>query len=236
MKLPENLLTGTLIHRYKRFLADVVLASGETITVHCPNSGSMTGCAVPGSPVVLSRSDRPGRKYHHTWELVQVDGCWIGVNTGITPTLVREGIVGGVVAELQGYDSVRPEVKRGESRLDLLLAGEGGRCWVEVKNVTLAENGLALFPDSVTLRGQKHLIELMDVVRSGERGVIFYVVQRGDCRAMAPADRIDPRYGVLLREAVSAGVEALAYRAEVSPDDVHLVERVDVQLIIDNGL
>ena len=235
MNLPENLLTGVLIQRYKRFLADVILASGETITVHCPNSGSMTGCAVPGSPVILSRSDRPGRKYPHTWELVQVDGCWIGVNTGITPTLVREGILGGVVAELQGYESIRPEVTRGDSRLDLLLTGEGGRCWVEVKNVTLAEDGLALFPDSVTLRGQKHLIELMDVVRSGDRGVIFYVVQRGDCRAMAPADRIDPRYGVLLREAVTVGVEALAYRADVSPAGISLVTRLPVRLTVDNG-
>ncbi len=231
MKLPENLLTGTLILRYKRFLADVTLDSGETITVHCPNSGSMTGCAVPGSPVILSRSDRPGRKYPHTWELVQVDGCWIGVNTGITPALVREGIVTGIVRELQGYETIRPEVKQGESRLDLLLTGEERRCWVEVKNVTLEENGVAIFPDSVTLRGQKHLMELMDVVRSGERGVIFFVVQRGDCGAMAPADRIDPRYGALLREAVAAGVEPLAYRAEVSPAGVHLVERLPIKLL-----
>ena len=230
MKLPEHLLTGTLIRRYQRFLADVELESGETITVHCPNSGSMTGCAVPGSRVVLSRSDRPGRKYPCTWELVQVGGCWIGINTGITPALVREGIACGVVTELQGYGTIRPEVRRGDSRLDLLLTGERGTCWVEVKNVTLAENGLALFPDAVTERGQKHLAELMGVVRSGERGVIFFVVQRGDCRAMAPADRIDPRYGALLREAVAAGVEALAYRAEVSPEGVALAARLPVEL------
>ena len=232
MKLPEHLLTGTLIRRYQRFLADVELESGETITVHCPNSGSMTGCAVPGSRVVLSRSDRPGRKYPCTWELVQVGGCWIGINTGITPALVREGIACGVVTELQGYGTIRPEVRRGDSRLDLLLTGERGTCWVEVKNVTLAENGLALFPDAVTERGRKHLAELMGVVRSGERGVIFFVVQRGDCRAMSPADRIDPRYGALLREAVAAGVEALAYRAEVSPEGVALAVRLPVELAI----
>jgi sugar fermentation stimulation protein A len=230
MKLPEHLLTGTLIRRYQRFLADVALDSGETITAHCPNSGSMTGCAVSGSRVVLSRSDRPGRKYPCTWELVQVGGCWIGINTGITPALVREGILSGMVVELQGYETIRPEVRRNDSRLDLLLAGERGRCWVEVKNVTLAEKGLALFPDAVTVRGQKHLTELMDVVRSGERGVIFYVVQRGDCTAMAPADRIDPRYGALLRESVAAGVEALAYRAEVSPAGVTLARRLPVIL------
>jgi sugar fermentation stimulation protein A len=230
MNLPVNLATGVLIRRYKRFLADVILDSGETITIHCPNSGSMTGCAVPGSPVILSRSDRPGRKYPHTWELVQVDGCWIGVNTGITPALVREGIVNGIVRELQGYDTIRPEVTRGNSRLDLLLTGERGNCWVEVKNVTLEENNVAIFPDSVTLRGQKHLTELMDLVQGGERGVIFFVVQRGDCEAMAPADRIDPRYGILLREAVAAGVEALAYRAGVSPAGVHLTERLPIVL------
>ena len=230
MKLPEHLLAGTLIRRYQRFLADVALESGDTITVHCPNSGSMTGCAVPGSPVILSRSDRPGRKYPYTWELVQVGGCWIGINTGITPALVREAVVGGIVTELQGYGTIRPEVRRGDSRLDLLLTGERGSCWVEVKNVTLATNGLALFPDAVTVRGQKHLTELMDVVRSGERGIIFFVVQRGDCHAMAPADRIDPRYGALLRESIAAGVEALAYRAAVSPEGVALTVRLPVVL------
>ena len=230
MKLPPHLLTGMLIRRYQRFLADVALESGETITAHCPNSGSMTGCAVPGSPVILSRSDRPGRKYPFTWELVQVGGCWIGINTGITPALVREGILSGMVVELQGYETIRPEVRRNDSRLDLFLTREQGRCWVEVKNVTLAEKGLALFPDAVTVRGQKHLTELMDVVRSGERGVIFYVVQRGDCTAMAPADRIDPRYGALLRESVAAGVEALAYRAEVSTMGVTLARRLPVIL------
>ncbi len=230
MKLPEQLLTGTLIRRYKRFLADVTLDSGEMITVHCPNSGSMTGCDLPGSRVVLSRSHRPGRKYPCGWELVQVGECWIGINTGITPTLVREGIASGVVAELQGYESIRPEVKRGASRLDLLLTGANGRCWVEVKNVTLAQEGVARFPDAVTTRGQKHLNELMQVVQEGERGVIFFVVQRGDCDSMGPADRIDPRYGLLLRQAVAAGVEALAYRARVSPEGIILVERLPVEL------
>jgi len=230
MNLPLDLLTGTLIRRYQRFLADVLLDSGETVTVHCPNSGSMKGCAVPGSPVILSRSDRPGRKYPFTWEMVQVGGCWIGINTGITPALVREGIVAGVVSELQGYDTIRPEVRCGHSRLDLLLTGGCGTCWVEVKNVTLAEGDRALFPDAVTERGQKHLIELMDVVRSGERGVIFFVVQRSDCRAVLPADGIDPRYGDLLREAVAAGVEPLAYRAGVSPGGVVLTSRVPVLL------
>ena len=229
MNLPAHLAFGTLIRRYQRFLADILL-SGETVTAHCPNSGSMKGCAVPGSPVVLSLSDRPGRKYPYTWELIQVKGSWIGINTGITPALVREGIASGVVLELQGYSTIQPEVRRGENRLDLLLTGKPGNCWVEVKNVTMAENEQALFPDAVTVRGQKHLTELMDVVRNGERGVIFFVVQRGDCRSMAPAIHIDPRYSMLLREAVDCGVEALAYRAEVSPRGVTLTERLPVEL------
>jgi sugar fermentation stimulation protein A len=190
----------------------------------------MMGCAIPGSPAIMTKSDSPGRKYPLTWERVQVNGVWIGINTGYPPKLVKEGIENGTVVELQGYTSIRPEVKCGESRLDLFLDGGDAPCWVEVKNVTLIENGVALFPDAVTTRGQKHLRELQRLVRQGERGVIFYVVQRGDAEALAPADLIDPEYGRLLREVLSNGVEALAYRAEVSPTEIKLVKRLPVLL------
>ncbi|MBI5656004.1 MAG: DNA/RNA nuclease SfsA [Geobacter sp.] len=228
MHLPDNLLTGTLISRYKRFLADIALADGSVVTVHCPNSGSMKGCALPGSPVILSRSDNPGRKYPHTWEMVRIGGFWIGINTSLPPRLVAEGVREGVVAELQGYASIRAEVPCGQSRIDLLLQGGAAPCWVEVKNVTLVEGKMALFPDAVTTRGQKHLRELMDIVQNGQRGVIFFVVQRGDAEAVAPADSIDPAYGTLLRQALDAGVEALAYRAHVSPDGIRLEKRLPV--------
>ena len=231
MMLPSPLYAGTLICRYKRFLADVQLADGTIVTAHCPNSGSMKGCNAAGSPVYLSRSDNPARKLAYTWELVYSDGFWAGINTGLPNRLAREGIENGTVAELQGYDRIRPEVPYGtRSRIDLLLEGTTGRCYVEVKNVTLVDGERALFPDAVTERGQKHLRELMEVVRQGDRGVIFFVVQRGDGNAVAPADAIDPEYGRLLRQAVAQGVEALAYRALVTPEEIRLVERLPVSL------
>ncbi|MGE3258998.1 MAG: DNA/RNA nuclease SfsA, partial [Geobacter sp.] len=203
MKLPP-LIPGRLIKRYKRFLADIELADGSLVTAHCPNSGSMLGCNLPGSPVMLSVSPNPNRKLAHTWELVQVDGYWVGLNTMLPNRLAEEAILDGTIAELQGYPRLRREVPYGSerSRIDILLEGDQGRCFVEVKNVTLVEDGRALFPDAVTERGQKHLRELMEVVRNGDRGVILFTVQRGDGAAVAPADAIDPAYGRLLRQAV----------------------------------
>ncbi len=232
MKLPRPLYSGILIRRYKRFLADIALEDGRVITAHCPNSGSMIGCNQPGSPVLVSRSSNPRRKLAYTWELVYVPPTWVGINTQYPNRLVQEAIQMGVVEELTGYQHIRREVRFGEhSRVDLLLEGNGKpRCYVEVKNVTLAEDGIALFPDAVTLRGQKHLRELMKVVEAGERGMIFFVVQREDCRQMAPADTIDPEYGRLLRVAVGRGVEVLCYQAHVSPREIRLVQRLPVML------
>jgi sugar fermentation stimulation protein A len=228
LKLPQ-LIPGLLINRYKRFLADIELENGNIITVHCPNSGSMKGCATPGSPVLLSQSSNPGRKYPFTWELVRINDIWIGINTARPNHLVHEAIKNGTASELQGYTTIRPEVPYGEhSRIDLLLEGIKGRCFVEVKNVTMVENGRALFPDAVTTRGQKHLNELMRVVREGDRGVIFFTVLRGDGNNVSPADIIDPEYGRLLRLALANGVEALAYRAVVSPTQIILTERLPV--------
>jgi sugar fermentation stimulation protein A len=228
MKLPA-LIEGRLIKRYKRFLAEAELSDGSIVTAHCPNSGSMKGCAIPGSRVWLSRSENPGRKLPYTWELVEVGGCMIGLNTGLPNRLAREAIENGTVGELQGYPTIRPEVPYGEhSRIDLLLEGPSRRCYVEVKNVTLVEDDRALFPDAVTERGQKHIRELMRVVREGDRGVIFFTVQRRDGVCVSPADLIDPEYGRLLRSALMNGVEALAYRAEVTQQEIRLTERLPV--------
>jgi sugar fermentation stimulation protein A len=228
LRLPP-LIPGTLIRRYKRFLADIELGDGSTITVHCPNSGSMKGCANPGSRVYISRSPNPGRKYPFTWELVEADGFWAGINTSLPSHLVREAIENVTVSELQGYETIRPEVAYGEhSRIDLLLESPRQRCFVEIKNVTLVEYGRALFPDAVTTRGQKHLNELMRVVREGDRGVIFFTVQRGDGISVSPADAIDPEYGRLLRLAMQNGVEALAYKVLVTPQEIVLTERLPV--------
>jgi sugar fermentation stimulation protein A len=223
MKLPQPLLPGRLVRRYQRFLADVELVDNTVVTAHCPNSGSMRGCAVPGSTVLLSRSDNPARRLLYTWELVHVDGCWVGINTALSNRLAREGIDQGIVTELHGYERIRQEVCYGaeRSRIDLLLE-EPGQCYVEVKNVTLVEEGAARFPDAVTERGQKHLQELMAMVEAGARSVNLFVVQREDARAVSPADAIDPAYGRLLRQAAEAGVELLAYQARVTPTEIIL--------------
>ena len=230
MHLPVPLYPGRLLRRYQRFLADVELENGQIVVAHCPNSGSMKGCNAPGSQVLLSRSLNPTRKLPFTWELLLVGQYWVGINTLLPNRLVREAIEHDVIPELMGYDSVRTEVPYGSerSRIDLLLERGGERCFVEVKNVTLVEGEWALFPDAVTLRGQKHLRELMSIVQLGGRGVIFFVVQRGDGDTVAPADGIDPEYGRLLRLALASGVEALAYRAEVSPEEIRLTKRLPV--------
>lgn len=231
MKLPHPLYEATLIRRYKRFLADVQLPDGEIITVHCPNSGSMLGCAEPGSAVLLSRSFNEKRKLPFTLELIRIHGHWVGINTMRPNHLVREAISQGKIPELSGYPEIRSEVRYGtKSRVDILLSGPDGSCYVEVKNVTLLSNKSALFPDAVTTRGQKHLHELMQVVQSGGRGVIFFVVQREDAQTFGPADSIDPTYGKLLRLAVQNGVEALAYQAHVSPREIYLTRRLHITL------
>ncbi len=231
MLLPNPLTRGTLLQRYKRFLADVQLDSGEIITAHCPNSGSMKGCAVPGSTVLLSRSEKVGRKYAFTWELVRVADAWVGINTALPNRLVREGVDCGIIDELQGYQTIRPEVRYGtNSRIDLLLSRPGELCYVEVKNVTLVESNLALFPDSATVRGQKHLRELMEVVRQGHRAVNFFVVQHAEGKSVSPADAIDPEYGRLLRQAAICGVEILAYQARITEVEIILTNKVPVVL------
>jgi sugar fermentation stimulation protein A len=231
MLFRKPLLEGRLIRRYKRFLADIQLPEG-VITAACPNTGSMMGCCEAGSRVWLSESDSPTRKYRHTWELVEVGQTMVGINTGLPNALVAEAIAAGVIAELKGYGSVRREVPFGEekSRVDLVLEGEGREpCYVEVKNVTAAAHrGVALFPDCVSDRGARHLRELARLKAQGLRPVQIYCVQRGDVREVRPADAIDRVYGETLREAIGAGVEVMAYRAEVSASGIRLAERIPV--------
>jgi len=233
VRFPVSLIGARLTRRYKRFLADVTLDDGTALTAHCPNTGSMLGCQLPGSRVWLSRSDNPKRKYAYTWELVELDGgVLVGINTGRSNALVREAIESGVIGELGGYDEIRAEVRYGSenSRADFLLSGGDGDCYVEVKNVTAAvQDGVAVFPDAVSTRGTKHLRELMGVVReAGKRAVLCFCVQRTDVDEVRPADDIDPVYGRTLREALAAGVEVVAYRAEMHPEAVVLAERIPV--------
>lgn len=236
MKFSSPLIPATLIRRYKRFLADVILEAGDEVTVHTPNTGAMLGCAEPGSRVWLQDSGNPARKYPLGWELsTSVAGTLIGVNTHLANQLVQEGIETGVIEELQGYASLRREVRYGEegSRIDLLLQHVARpACYIEVKNVTLLRDaGVAAFPDAVSQRGSKHLRELIGMVQQGYRAVLLFCVQRADAEVIEPARDIDPVYADTLATAVQQGVEVLAYRALLSPTEITLQTRLPIRLV-----
>lgn len=216
-------IRGTLVRRYKRFLADVRLQNGHLVTAHCPNSGSMLECSEPGRPVYLSRHNVPERRTRYTWELIDMPTSLVGVNTIVPNRLVLASVAAARVPELAGYDRIRAEVKYGQnSRIDLLLEKEARRCFVEVKNCTLVKNHVACFPDAVTSRGLKHLVELQQQVHSGHRGVMFFLIQRMDARIFRPADHIDPDYGQELRKAVRNGVEVFVYDVTLDLNGIEL--------------
>ena len=228
---PE-LIPGTLVKRYKRFMADVKLADGEVVTAHCPNSGSMRECCEPGRPVHLSFHDNPKRKLKYTWELIEMPTSIVGINTLIPNRLVAESIETGLVSDLNGYDNVTREVKTSDNtRLDILLSSEdGNRCYVEIKNCTLVKEGVASFPDAVTSRGLKHLVELSSLVSKGFRCVIFYVIQRMDAKVFQPADHIDPAYGRELRQVLKHGVEILVYDTRIDLKTIRLNRKIPYRL------
>lgn len=222
MIFENTLQEGRLIKRYKRFLADVELPDGTVVTAHCANSGSMLGCKEPGSKVFLSPNTNPKAKLDWRWEMLEVGGHLVGINTSHPNKLAEEAILGGTIPELAGYAKLRREVKYGQnSRIDILLeepekADLTATCYVEVKNVTLRVGDEAQFPDAVTARGTKHLKELMDMVAEGHRAVMLYLVQRGDCLSFTPARDIDPTYAETLGQAIEAGVETLCYVCDLS--------------------
>jgi sugar fermentation stimulation protein A len=225
MRFSEPLIPGRLVRRYKRFLADVELESGETVVAHVANPGSMLGLAEPGLRVWLSPARNPKRRLRYSWELAAVNGALVGINTGHPNGIVAEAIADGRVPELAGYARRRREVAYGRnSRVDFLLeANDRPDCYVEVKNVHLRRRpGIAEFPDSVTARGAKHMAELATVVESGHRAVIFYLVQRADCERLEIAADIDPAYERALRDALTRGVEALCYACRVGPEAIEL--------------
>lgn len=230
----EPLISGRLLRRYKRFLSDIELSDGERVTAHCPNPGSMMGLAEPGMAVWLSPSRNPARKLAFTWELVDAGTSLVGINTGWANSLVAAALADDGIPELSGYREVRREVPYGEnSRIDLLL-GRAGReaCYVEVKSVTLRRDGeraaspRAEFPDAVTARGAKHLGELARVAQAGGRAVLFYLVQRGDCRRVAIASNIDPGYARAFDDARARGVEVFCYDCRVGPEAIELGGRL----------
>lgn len=219
MDLPP-LTSGTIVRRYKRFLADVVLADGREITAHCPNTGAMTGCWAPGAPVELSYSHNPKRKYAWTLERVDMGQGWIGVNTTRVNKIVFEAIQAGRIETLAGYESIKPEPRielpgYPGARLDFLLTGQGRpETYVEVKNTTLLIDDMLCFPDAVTARGRKHLDLLMALVDAGHRGVVVFALNRSEGTAFAPAAQIDPAYAKRLREVAKLGVEVISARLQ----------------------
>ena len=235
MRFPAPLIPATLVKRYKRFLADVVLPDGQTVTAHVANPGAMIGCATPGARVWLSKSDSKTRKLPHSWELIEVDfGAgmeFVGVNTAHPNVLAGAALAAGVIPELAGYPSIRREVKYGRnSRVDFLLeAPDRPPCYVEIKNVHLMRSpGLAEFPDAVTARGAKHLEELGDAVEAGARAVMLFLIQIGSATRFALARDIDPRYGAAFDRARARGVEALAWRCVIACEGIDVAAPVPI--------
>ena len=235
MRFAAPLIPATLVKRYKRFLADVVLATGETVTVHCANPGAMTGLNAPGARVWLSKSANAKRKLAHSWELVEVDlgtgAELVGINTGHPNALAAEAIAAGLIPELAGYAALRREVKYGKnSRIDFLLGGAcRPPCYVEIKNVHLMRQpGLAEFPDAVTKRGAKHLGELAGVVTAGQRAVMLFLIQIGSARSFKLARDIDSVYGTAFDVARAAGDEAIAYRCGITSEGIEVAEPVPI--------
>ncbi|MBN3208603.1 DNA/RNA nuclease SfsA [Pectobacterium brasiliense] len=230
MNYTPRLQPARLIKRYKRFLADVVTPEGETLTLHCANTGAMTGCATPGDTVWYSTSDNPKRKYAQSWELTETQqNHWICVNTLRANTLLYEALLENRIEELAGYPDVKTEVKYGteNSRVDLLLqAPDRIDCYIEVKSVTLLQHECGYFPDAVTLRGQKHLRELQQMVANGKHAVLFFAVLHSGIQQVSPARHIDPRYAELFTEAQRAGVEILCYGSTLCPDGITLTHKL----------
>ncbi|MDF2397955.1 DNA/RNA nuclease SfsA [Pseudomonas sp. 3MA1] len=235
MRFDPALEQGRLLRRYKRFLADIETATGELLTIHCPNTGSMFNCMVEGGQVWFSRSNDPKRKLPGTWEISETpQGRLACVNTGRANGLVEEALRAGLISELNGFTGLKREVPYGQenSRIDFRLDYPHGPAYVEVKSVTLGFDGspVAAFPDAVTQRGAKHLRELASLAREGVRAVLLYCVNLSGIDAVRPAEEIDPGYADALREAVAAGVEVLAYGVRLTAQEVCIDRRLDVRL------
>ncbi|MFT4795169.1 MAG: sugar fermentation stimulation protein A [Paracoccaceae bacterium] len=232
MKFGTPLIPGTLLRRYKRFLADVALEDGRDVTAHCANPGAMTGVGQPGDRVWLEPNNDPKRKLKHSWKLTEAPGGhWIGIDTGIPNRIVGEALRAGAIPALTAYSGIRPEVKYGErSRVDFLLTEPGlPDLYLEVKNVHLRRAGtVAEFPDCVTARGAKHLVELTAMAHAGARAVMLYVVQRTDCVSVDLAADIDPAYAAAYDHARAAGVEAMAHAAHITREGITLAGPVPV--------
>lgn len=230
MVFKEKLIHGTLIKRYKRFLADIRLDDGSEVVAHCTNSGSMKSCLENGAEVYLTPVGDPKRKTKFTWELIKINGDWVGINTGNPNKLAFEAVSAGTIPGLESYKNVKREVKYGDSRFDVFAENESEECFIEVKNVTMKEGKYALFPDAVTTRGQKHLKTLMEVKADGIRAVMLYIVQRSDVEIFAPAKEIDADYANVLKQAVNKGVEVIVMQCRVTPEKIELIRMIPAEI------
>ena len=233
MRLPSPLLRGTLIQRYKRFLTDITLETGEVITAHCANPGAMLGLNMPGLPVYVSKSDNPKRKLQYSLELVELPTGLVGINTNYPNKIVAQALSENAIKELNPIQDFKAEVKYGEnSRVDFLLDQSSDRMtYLEVKNVHLARgDGLAEFPDCETDRGVKHLKELANMVAAGHRAINLYLVQRTDCDRFGFAQDLAPKYADAVRKAHNEGVEFLCYDCDISDQEIRLASRLPILL------
>lgn len=223
------LRAGILVRRYKRFLADVRLQTGEIVTAHCANSGAMTHCSTPGRTVWISHDPSPKRKLAYTWYLIRMEESLVGIHTQIPNRLVALSLEKNAVPELAGYDFLKKEVRAGDSRIDFLLTGKGKKdCFVEIKNCTQIFHGLAAFPDAVTTRGKRHMEELAKLVQAGFRSVVFFLVQREDAHGFRPAAEIDPAYAEALGKAHKKGVEILCYDVRMDLEGIALRQALPI--------
>ena len=230
MQFLKSLVHGKLIKRYKRFLADIELDSGDIVVAHCTNSGSMRTCIEEGAEVYLTHVDDPKRKTKYTWEMIKINGGWIGINTGIPNVLVYEAIRNQEIEGLNAYTEVKREVKFGDSRFDIFAKNNKEACFIEVMNVSMRVGDYARFPDAVTTRGKKHLETLIKVKEAGMRAVMFYVIQRSDVSIFGLAKDIDSAYANALKNAMNKGVEVFAIQAVVKPEGVKLIKQLPIDL------
>lgn len=232
MRYEQPLLEGTLIRRYKRFLADIKLRTGEEVTAHCANPGSMMGCSEPGSRVLISVKEDPRRRFKHQIEIVYSGRTAVGIHAGRPANVLLEAIINGKISELAGYETLKRANKTPrDSCVDVLLEGNGLRpCHVAVKSCTLAYEGVAYYPDAVTIPGVDEMCELTDLVREGSRAMVFMLVQRSDVEWFRPADHIDPDFGQAFRDAIARGVESLCYRAKVTRRGIELDKKLPVDM------
>lgn len=213
-----------------RFLADIKLDSGQIVTAHCTNSGSMKSCLESGAEVYLSPVDDPSRKTKFTWEMIKINGDWVGINTSNPNKLAFEEVKAGGIEKLKGYSEVQAEVKYGDSRFDLMAKNNNETCFIEVKNVTYKEGNYALFPDAITSRGKKHLETLVKVKEQGMRAVMLYIIQRTDVEIFSTANQIDPEYSNALKKAHKKGVEIIPLQVKVTPQSIEIVKEIPFEL------